>query len=420
MKSPIRFALRAGSTLAFYVVSHTAALATDTGPQHAADGADPAAATNGILVHQTKPYVLFMGADVTVQKDKDFDPIEEVTNSVIVTSSHGKPVNVALEHGVSLQVRENLKLSASGASISGLKTARAYSPAVDPFRTLEGFNSAASGANDIVDLARGQLLLDHEKLDATADGTGSSAIQAQQILAADQAAVDQATTEADHDIGMLPIAEAKVGATDSGGKYDAIRVSFAVTPKRDLPKAYVAVIAQIQDPADKSGQSKPWVHLQSLGAISAGETRKVNVYEEGMPSGYTLGKCEVHLYDGPNELATDISSKRVMLTEDEAMTFRVIEYVADNKGRSLPAVPATFVSDLRPSLSPAQLNQACYVRVAKDGKVAATFGDKDGTQPLQDPELDAALKGLRFKPAIESGKPVESIVAIRLGMITAP
>jgi hypothetical protein len=203
--------------------------------------------------------------------------------------------------------------------------------------------------------------------------------------------------------------------------FDAIRVSFAVTPKGDLAKPYFAVIAQIKSPGGSNpGQVQPWVHLQSMGAMAAGVTKKVTVYEEGMPAGFTIEKCEVHFYDGTDELATSISAKRVLLTQDEAMTFRVIEYISANKGRTLPAVPATFVSDRRSSLSAAQLNQACYVRVAKDGKVAATFGDKDGTRPLQDQELDAALKGLRFKPAIVSGKPVESIVPIRLGMISAP
>jgi hypothetical protein len=39
--------------------------------------------------------------------------------------------------------------------------------------------------------------------------------------------------------------------------------------------------------------------------------------------------------------------------------------------------------------------------------------------PLQDQQLDEALKGLRFKPAIEQGTPVETMVPIRLGMIAS-
>ena len=316
-----------------------------------------------------------------------------------------------------MQVGEELKISASSAGISDLKTGRAYSPAADPFRTLEGYNSAASGANDVLDLARGTLLIDQSKLSATAAGpAGPAQTQALATLNADQAAVDQASEQADREAQMLPIDEAKAGSAEGGGTYDAIRVSFAVTPQHDLAKAYVAIIALIQDP-NKPGQTQPWIHLQSLGQIAAGVTRDVSVYEEGLPPGYAIEKCEVHLYDGRNELATSLSSNRALLTEEEMLDFRVIKYVASNEGRTLPAAPAMFISDLRPSLSPAQLNQACYVRVAKDGRVAATYNDKAGTVPLQDAALDAALKGLRFKPAIDAGKPVESIVTIRLGAL---
>jgi hypothetical protein len=101
------------------------------------------------------------------------------------------------------------------------------------------------------------------------------------------------------------------------------------------------------------------------------------------------------------------------------LDFRVIDYITANRGHTLPAVPATFARDMRSFLTPAQLNQACYVLVAKNGRVTATFEDKEGKSPLQDQQLDAALKGLRFKPAIEQGTPMETIVPIRLGMIAS-
>jgi hypothetical protein len=361
--------------------------------------------------------VLFKGADVAVQNDKAFSPIDEVNDTGFVVRANGKPVNVPKDRAGSLQVSENLKIATSSVRMSDMKSERAYSKQADPFRKMEGFNSAAAGAAGVEDLARGALVADHAKLDLTASGSGPSAQQAQATLAADQAAVDSATTQTSQAINMLGSAEAKDGGADSGGGYDAIRVSFSVTPMSDLAKPYFAVIARIKDPAGKPDQEQPWVHLESLGPMAAGVTRKVNVYEEGLPPGYALGKCEVHFYDGRSELATNLSSNRAELSKDEMLDFRVIQYIAGNDGRTLPAAPAMFANDLRASLSQDQLNQTCYVRVAKDGRVAATFRDKDGAQPLQDQTLDAALKGLRFKPAIESGKPVEATVAIRLGKL---
>jgi hypothetical protein len=79
-----------------------------------------------------------------------------------------------------------------------------------------------------------------------------------------------------------------------------------------------------------------------------------------------------------------------------------------------------FTRDLRAALNPAQLSETCFVRVAKNGRVAAAFHDKAGKQPLQDPALESALKTLRFKPALEAGKPVESVAPVRLGKIVGP
>lgn len=422
MNSKMRLVLRAGSTLAFLISAGSSALrASDPSPQTAPNGAsapaDQASTPSGTSVHVAKPYVLFMGADVALEKDKTFDPIDEVADTVIVVTADGKPVNVPKDRNNNLQVREDLKIASSSVEMSDLKTDRAYSQLADPFRKIEGYNTAASGAVNVEDLARGALVNDHTKLDSTAAGSGPAAAQAQQILAQDQAAVDSATTQTAEAIDMVGRGTSKELGAESGGTFDAIRVSFAVTPKSDLAKPYLAIIAHIKDPAGKPDQELPWIHLESLGPMAAGVTRKVNVYEEGLPPGYTLGKCEVHIYDGRSELATNLSSNRAELSRDEMLDFRVIRYIAANSERTLPAMPAMFVSDLRSSLSQDQLNQTCYVRVAKDGRVAATFIDKEGTQPLQDQALNAALKGLRFKPAIESGKPVEAVVAIRLGKL---
>jgi hypothetical protein len=416
-----RSVLRAGSALAFCLSSHLAVLsAAESGgpPAPAAQGPVP----NGILVHETKPYVLFMGANISVEKDKAFDPIEEVTSSVITVDADGKPANVFMQRGVNLQVRDDLKLSEKSVTVTDLKSERAYSPRADPFKSFAHAENIAAGADAAADLAQ-SVATRMASVQNGAPMPGVTPVPGEntpEAIAAASAA-ESARQEADHENSMLTPLAGNEAAGEGQGMFDAIRVSFAVTPKVDLAKPYIAVVAQIRDPGGKNpGQRQPWIYLQPMGAMAAGATTKVTVYQEGMPAGYTLEKCDIHLYDGREELATSVSNKRVLLTEDEALTFRVIEYVAANRGRTLPAVPAKFVRDRRSSLTQAELDQACYVRVAKDGKVAATFSDKGATVPLQDEALDAALRGLRFKPAIEAGKPVESIVAVRLGMIASP
>jgi hypothetical protein len=364
---------------------------------------------------------MFMGADVSVKNDAVFSPVEEVTRSVAIVKAGDRVVNVPLNGKVSIQFRDNLKITEKTVEIGDLKTDRVYSPSADPFKHFAAGENLAQGAEAVADASQ-----------AIANNTAAESISvpsapgAKPAIVADTAGVMAAQSTADSDRfeatreqGMVPSFAGKEAAAEGQQLFDAIRISFVVTPKSDLAKPYIAIIAQIRDPAVKSDHSEPWIHLQPLGPLAAGVPIKVNVYQEGMPPGYVLVKCDVHFYDGADELATNISSKRVPLSKDEMLDFRVIEYLSANRGRTLPAVPATFVRDMRSSLTSAQLNQSCYVRVAKNGKVAATFADKDGTQPLQDETLDSALRGIRFKPAIEAGKPVETIVPIRIGMIAS-
>jgi hypothetical protein len=411
-----------GAASAFVLSLALCSAASDTGPQPPASGAsDPAFGPNGLFVHTTKPYVMFMGADIAVENDKVFDPVEEVTRGVIVIKVDGNPVNLPLDKDVSIHFRQDLKVTEMGAGVSDLKTDRVYSPGADPFKNFAHAEDIAAGADAAADLAQARTtdLQSAASLPSSPELTPVPAETRGEVVAS-QATADGLRQEADREETMLSPLAGKEAAAEGSAMFDAIRITFSITPKSDLAKPYLAVIAQIRGHESKPGQIQPWVHLQSLGPLAAGVPTKVTVYQEGMPPGYILEKCEIHIYDGREELATNVSSKRVQLTKNEMLDFRVIEYISDNSGKTLPAAPATFVNDLRSSLSPAQLSQACFVQVAKDGRVKAAFGDKKGTQPLQDPELDAALKGLRFKPAIEAGKPVESIVPVRLGMIVAP
>jgi hypothetical protein len=66
------------------------------------------------------------------------------------------------------------------------------------------------------------------------------------------------------------------------------------------------------------------------------------------------------------------------------------------------------------SLTKDQLEHTWYVRVGKDGRVTAAFSDADGRKPVQDNVLVSALQLLRFNPALEAGKPVESLAPVRM------
>jgi hypothetical protein len=337
---------------------------------------------------------------------------------------------VPLNDNVNLLIKESLKISDSSVGVENLNAERAYTFGADPFRQMVNAEGLATGANMAADLAHGDLLRADMGVAAAAASAASAAgtpgagaanaalahAQANQSQAA--ATVNQAyANETSNTFDSSALSNsANVGER----MYDAIRISFHVKSEKNLSKAYFAVIAEISELGSKPGHVRRWAYVKSLGPLSAGESRKITVYQGGLPPGYSLGKCEVHIYDQGTELATTLSSKQVPLTAEEALEFQIIEYVGENKGRTLPATPATasLGSDVRASLLSAPLDEG-YMLVAKDGRVTAAYRDEAATRPLEDPAFESLLKTLRFNPALEAGKPVESLVKINLRQIAA-
>jgi len=52
--------------------------------------------------------------------------------------------------------------------------------------------------------------------------------------------------------------------------------------------------------------------------------------------------------------------------------------------------------------------------VSKDGVGHAIYTDRMCTKKMDDPFLDTVVRGLRFKPALSSGVPVEGVAAVNL------
>ncbi len=58
-----------------------------------------------------KTHVLFMGADISLKKDKDFHRVEDVTPGALVISPGGRRVEVPLAQGRDLLINESLKIA---------------------------------------------------------------------------------------------------------------------------------------------------------------------------------------------------------------------------------------------------------------------------------------------------------------------
>jgi hypothetical protein len=376
-------------------------------------GADPIAASVSVETAAPKTHVLFMGANFLVEQNRKFYPVEDVTPGGIVIKPSSKPVKVSLEQSANLLINESLKIAADRVEISRLKFERAYAIGSDPFDQLARSSALAADTTALADIARGEAMRANMSV-MTASGPDRAVAEAQRVQAeANFSKAIETPVSQIYDVGGQSV------KTTGEEMFDAIRITFEVTPETDLEQSYLGVIARVRDRSSKPGQVQKWAYVEALGPIAAGTKKKVLVYRSGFPPGYILDGCDVHLYRGNEELATNLSRRRIELTDEEALEYRIIEYIEANKGKTTSAALATTTlrDDARRPLSTVHLKENYYVKVGKSGRVLAVFRDAAGKQPVQDSALEPALKSLRFRPALEAGKPVESITPLNLGQL---
>lgn len=387
----------------------------------AAFAADPVGAPP---TETPKTHVLFMGADISVEQGRALHPLMDATDYALIVRMDDKPLEVPHRRVTDIRIKDVLKLSATSVGIDDLKAERAYAEGSDPFDSLVRSSTFAAGEVVAADMAIREGVR-AETAAAVAGAAMASAgtpqdraaaaqalAQAQNRQAAAQQAAAQSLQSANFGSGIAERQQAAAG----GDLFDAIRFSFEVHADRDLAQPYYALVAVIREKDSRTKEAFKWTYVKPLGPIAAGGSRKVRALQGGLPPGYVLESWEVHVYDGGEELATNLSRKRVEVTEAEAQEFLVFEYIADNRGRTLPAalLDPVLADAARGALSPEQVRRTWHVRVDKGGHVTAVFRDAAGKEAAADAGLEAVLKTLRFKPALAVGKPVESLVPFKL------
>lgn len=371
-----------------------------------------------------KTHVLFMGADISVEQGRALHPLVDATDYALIVRMDDKPLEVPHRRVTDIRIKDVLKLSDASVRIDGQKAERAYAEGSDPFDDLVRSSALKAGETAVADLALRERVGADMSVGmagaalASAGNPEDRAAAAQSLAQAQgrQAAAEQAVTQAyqgsGSGTGLLERQQAAAGAD----MFDAIRFAFEIHSDRDLMRPYYALVAVIREKDSRTKEAFKWTYVKPLGPIAAGGSRKVRALQGGLPPGYVLESWEVHVYDGGEELATNLSRKRVEVTAEEAQEFQIIEHIANNRGRTLPAsvLDPVLVAAAREALSSAQAGRTWHVRVNKAGRVTGVFLDADGKQPTTDTAVAAVLKTLRFKPALAVGKAVESMVALQL------
>jgi hypothetical protein len=200
--------------------------------------------------------------------------------------------------------------------------------------------------------------------------------------------------------------------------FDAMDVEFQISSPRPLHNPYVVTVTRFHPKDSKPDMVQNLVYAKALDPIDARPTN-VHFIEGGFPFDFELVDFQLHIYERGEEVATNVSSKRVELTRDEAFEYVKMEYIGAHKGETLPASPVMgkLPADLPSRLAGGKYTETFYVRVSKDGLANEPFSDTACTRKIDDPYLESVIKSIRFKPALEQGKPVEGTAALNLAKL---
>ncbi|RXK56848.1 hypothetical protein ESB00_13565 [Oleiharenicola lentus] len=364
-----------------------------------------------------KPFVLFMGADLEVQANRQMHRVSGVEGDAFVVQLKEGPLLVPMNRNVlNMQVTPQLKLSDRTAQVAGLKIERAYTPQNDPHRKFAAAQSG-SAAQSAVGTAAGQMssaLMGAQLADQRAGALGGGMASLGGGSAAPQiTAFNDASRAAGSDLNNAGVAAGQLQDELAKQLFDAVLVTCEVSAPMAVPDAYLVVVAHYRDKQDPTNL-KRWIFAKDLEQLGP-EPQKVRVMQGGFPEGYELVRSTVHLYGTGLEFGTNVADKSVRLTREEAHQYLVMEHVAAHKGATLsPGVALGLTAaDLQAHFDPTQLEQAIYVKVSRDGLPLGVFRDAECIRPGGE-TLERLVAVARFTPALAKGKAVEGIAKLKL------
>jgi hypothetical protein len=378
-----------------------------------------------VVVQEVKTHTLFMGADISLNLDKDFYPVRDVEGgSWVVEINHQDRVISAKSAPINLRITQNLKLSELSATIEGYSGVRGYTFNNDPSVRLTKGLAASAMTNALLQ----GVAKDAENLQDTMSNTalGGAATLSQADKQFGEAGSLMSAPDTLHRTKEnTRKAEAMAeNGNELGGRLqitgvDAMEVNFGISSARPLRQPYIVTITKFHARGTPAGTVQSLVYAKSLNPIQK-EKAHVEFTEGGFPFDFELIDFQVHLYDRGIEVPTTLSANRVEMTRGEAFEFVKTEYINKHKGATRPPVPAMgkLPAELPNKLATGNYGETFYVKVDKDGLAEASFADAGCTNKIEDSFLSSVVTSLRFKPALDHGKPVEGIAALNLSKLT--
>jgi hypothetical protein len=376
-----------------------------------AEAAETAEAT--LTAGAPKEFVVFFGLDVFANDGTRPRPVVDASGHEVLVMDQDGTKPVPLEDA-RLKAEVVPKLSRVGVTIAHLDGEPVYSAEADPMAQARAQQMMLSGLQDHAREQADVALWDANQRLTQAQRARDANIIDDAALANAAQNVNSAAARLD-DVHATPTLGGELpGSGDRGAGHDGFAVSFRASAPEPHARAYGVVRLRIHPPG------QPEVTVQALKTFRLRELtakpRKFMVRIFDLPPGYTVESYQVHVYADGNELATNLSSNRVELTADEAHQYLIMRHAHLNRAATLPA---QVLADLAPRAAPSGLiagqeSMLVNLGITAEGRVDQVGGDAAISATLS-PQLQAALREVRFLPALVDGQPAASTGTFALG-----
>jgi hypothetical protein len=411
-----------------------------------------------------KDHVLFVGTDLAVKQGKEFHHVVGAKKDALQIEQGGRLTEVRLGQGANVKVSRGVKLSSLSATISDVRTesidrasARAQlvamqnsmalqSESLDEQDRLHGrmvllsATAVYMGPNRVLIgpeiSAENMMLQRKEALDAYTNelpqldelATAANTLLNQSLMSADP--IDDEVTldasalpglkllgdSASSDSSLSGSANKNLLRNNTAGRTAEVELTFNVSSPTPLDHAYVVVVANYGS-SSKPDEVARQISAKEFGHVDS-HPQRVKMKHAASINGLPFRKFDIGLYANGQEVATNLSEKRLALTSDQAFQFFLLDYLSTHKGATLPptAILMTPRSAFRQQVEKSDPNQKIFAKVDKMGAVVAMGIDPAATLPLPAP-LQSVLQSVRFMPALEKGAPVDGRVEVTLAQL---
>jgi hypothetical protein len=435
----------------------------------------PALATfvlSAVAAPAAKDHILFVGTDLAVGEDGAFYPVVGATKDTLKIDKDHRMEEVRTGKGANIRINRGVKLSSLSATIADVKmesvdraAARAQLAAMqsmimlqqesdDQADRLHGRMTLLSavavyrgpGATRGSEISDANVKENYQAATATYtnalptldQSTAAASTLLNQTIAQTAPIDDEVTLDASALPGLRLLGGSDVGGSGPGGSPGGagpgsstassfiqhntptssteVELTFKVSSPTPLDHAYLVVVANyasLNDPSQVARQisTREFAHLDS-------HPQRVKMTHAASLNGLPFKKFDLGLYANGQEVATNLSEKRMPLTTDQAYQFFLIDYLSSHQGATLPPAPILMTprTEFRQQVKNVNANQTIYATVDKTGDVRALSTDAAGIRKLP-ASMDAILQNVRFMPALNNGSPVDGRVKVTLAQL---